>query len=193
VFVLARHGDSVLNVERRINGDPSLDVPLTERGREEARRLGLQIANVPISLCVVTRFPRTRATAEEALAGRDVPIEVEPLLDDIDVGELEGWSIDDYRGWKAKHTRADRFPGGESLDEAALRYVRGFRRLLERDEEGVLVACHEIPIRYALNAAAAAPDLDGPGHEIANAAPYLFERGALERAAAGIEALTPGK
>jgi ribonuclease H / adenosylcobalamin/alpha-ribazole phosphatase len=194
VYVLARHGHSVLNVERRINGDPTLDVPLTEQGREEARLLGLQLANVPLELCVVTRFPRARGTAEEALAGREVPFQVEPLLDDIDIGELEGSTIDDYRAWKREHARSDPFPGGESLDDAALRYARGLRRLLERDASSVvLVVCHEIPIRYALNAAAGSGDLDGPVHEIPNATPFLFDRAALEGAAAGIEALTPGK
>jgi probable phosphoglycerate mutase len=193
VFVLARHGHTVLNVERRINGDPSVDVPLTEQGREDGRLLGLQLANLPLELCVVTRFPRTQQTAEAALAGRDVPFEVEPLLDDIDVGDLEGESIDDYRAWKAQHARADAFPGGESLDDVARRYVQGFRRLLERHtgSGSVLVVCHEIPIRYALNGAAGSTDLDGPVHEIPNATPFVFDRGALERAAAGVEALAP--
>jgi alpha-ribazole phosphatase len=193
VFALARHGHSVLNVERRINGDPAVDVPLTEQGREDGRLLGLELANVPLELCVVTRFPRTRATAEAALAGREVPLEVEPLLDDIDVGELEGETIEDYRAWKAGHTRADPFPGGESLDDAARRYVKGFRQLLARHRGfgWVLVVCHEIPIRYALNAAAGSRELDGPVHEIPNATPFVFDREALERAAAGIEALTP--
>jgi broad specificity phosphatase PhoE len=193
VYVLARHGHSVLNVERRINGDPTRDVPLTEQGHEDARLLGLQIANVPLELCVVTRFARTRATAEAALAGRDVPIEVEPLFDDIDVGELEGVSIEEYRAWKAEHTRANPFPGGESLDAVAARYVRAYRGLLARDARAVLVVCHEIPIRYALNGAAGSSDLDGPVHEIPNATPFLFDRAALERAAAGVAALTPTK
>jgi broad specificity phosphatase PhoE len=193
VYVLARHGHSVLNVEHRINGDPTRDVPLTEQGREEARLLGLQLANLPLDLCVVTRFPRVRATAEEALAGRDVPVEVEPLLDDVDIGELEGWTIEEYRAWKSQHARSDPFPGGESLDAAAARYARGFRKLLERDAAAVLVVCHEIPIRYALNAAAGSGDLDGPVHGVPNATPFLFDRAALERAAAGVEALTPNK
>jgi len=30
--VFARHAESILNLERRINGDPSLEVPLTEEG-----------------------------------------------------------------------------------------------------------------------------------------------------------------
>ena len=118
-----------------------------------------------------------------------VPTEEEPLLDDVDVGDLEGRTIDEYRAWKAEHTRADRFPGGESLDETARRYARAFRRLAERDEAHILVVCHEIPVRYALNAAAGSDDLDGPAHAIPNATPYLFDEDALVRAAARIEEL----
>ena len=60
LFVLARHGESTLNYEQRINGDPSVHVPLTEKGRDEARLLGQQIAYVPLDLCVHSRFARTR-------------------------------------------------------------------------------------------------------------------------------------
>ena len=189
LFVIARHAESTLNIERRINGDPSVEVPLTDDGREEARHLGIQVANVPLDLCVHTRFGRTLDTATIALAGRDVPMVAEPLLDDIDVGELEGRSIGDYRAWKRVHSRSDPFPGGESLDDAARRYVRGFRALLARPEECVLVVCHEIPLRYALNAAGSSDDLDGPVHQLRNATPYLFDEPALERAADHIEAL----
>ena len=185
--MLARHGESTLNVERRVNGDPSLDVPLTAAGEQEAHLLGHQLENMPLDLCVHSRFPRARATAALALEGREVTTVEEPLLDDLDVGLLEGETIDDYRAWKAAHTRRDRFPGGESLDEAAARYARAFRALLAREERAVLVVCHEIPIRYALNAAHGSADLDGPEHGIPNAVPFLFAEAALERAAAGIE------
>jgi probable phosphoglycerate mutase len=183
LFVLTRHAHSTLNVEGRINGDPSVPVPLTEQGRKEAHRLGSQLAQLPLELCVHTRFARTRETADEILRGRDVPSVVEPLLDDIDVGELEGATIADYRAWKREHTRADPFPGGESLDDAARRYVRAFTRLLARTEQTILVVCHEVPIRYALNSAGGSNDPDGPEHAIPNATPYLFDGESLARAA----------
>jgi probable phosphoglycerate mutase len=191
LYVIARHAHSELNEVRRVNGDPSVSVALTPKGEAEARLLGVQLAHVPIELCVHTRFDRTRKTAELAVAERDIPFVEEPLFDDIDVGDLEGETIDDYRAWKREHTRADAFPGGESLDDAARRYVEGYRRLLERPERSVLVVCHEIPLRYALNAAAASGQLDGPVHDIGNAAPFLFDDRALERAAERILELTP--
>jgi broad specificity phosphatase PhoE len=189
LFVVARHAESVLNIERRVNGDPSRPADLTERGREEARQLGTQIANLPLDLCVHTRFPRTRQTAEIALAGREVPLAVEPLLDDVDVGDFDGAPLDEYRAWKHSHRRDVPFPGGESLDDAARRYAAGFRRLLERPEITTLVVCHEIPLRYALNGASGSDSLDGPAHELVNAVPYLFDEVGLERAVAGIERL----
>jgi broad specificity phosphatase PhoE len=189
LFVLSRHGESTLNLEHRINGDPAVPAALSELGREQARRLGVQVAHLPLDLCVTTRFPRTHETARIALEGRDVPFVQEPLLDDVRIGELEGRTIDEYRAWKRDHHRSDPFPGGESLDDAAARYARGFRALLALDAETVLVVCHEIPIRYALNAAAGSDDVDGPEHDVANATPYLFEAAALERAAARLEQL----
>lgn len=189
LFVIARHAESVLNIERRVNGDPTHPVDLTERGREEARQLGTQIANFPFDLCVHTRFSRTRETADIALAGRDVPLVVEPLLDDIDVGEFEGAPLEEYRAWKHGHSRDVPFPGGESLDDAARRYAAGFRHVLARTESAVLVVCHEIPLRYALNGAIGSDSLDGPAHELVNAVPYLFDGAGLERAVAGIERL----
>jgi broad specificity phosphatase PhoE len=189
LILISRHGESTLNVEERVNGDPSVPVDLTDVGKEEARKLGEQIANVPIELCLLTRFDRTRQTAEIALAGRNIPFEVEPLLDDINIGDLEGQTITEYREWKKEHTRSDPFPGGESLENAGHRYAGAYRKLLERDVPVVLIVTHEIPIRYALNAASGSEDLDGPMHQIRNATPYVFDDSALARAAERIDEL----
>jgi broad specificity phosphatase PhoE len=166
-----------------------VSVALTAQGEAEATALSVQVAGIELDLCLHTRFGRTERTAEIALAGRDVPIEVEPLFDDIDVGELEGDSIEAYRAWKRGHRRGDAFPGGESLDAAALRYADAYELLLERREQRILVVCHEIPVRYAVNAAAGSDELDGPAHEIRNCVPHLFDEDGLARAAARIRAL----
>jgi broad specificity phosphatase PhoE len=190
IVFLARHGESVLNVEGRVNGDPDVPSPLSERGRDEARLLGAEIANVEIDLCVHSRFERARETARIALDGREVPFAVEPLLDDIKIGELEGQSLADYRVVKRQIGRKQPFPGGESLDDAAERYAVAFERLTGAGAERVLVVCHEIPVRYALNSAAGADALDGPPfHDIRNAVPYLFDGDTLGRAAARIREL----
>ena len=190
IVFLARHAESTLNLERRVNGDPSVAVPLTDKGRDEARLLGAQLANVELDLCVHTRFPRTKETAELAVAGRGVPVQVEPRLDDINIGDLDGSPIEQYREVKREVGRKRPFPGGESLDDAARRYAAAYRDLLERNVRRVLVVCHEIPVRYALNAAAGSDALDGPPfHDLPNAIPFAFDGAALARAAERIEQL----
>jgi broad specificity phosphatase PhoE len=189
LFVLSRHAESVLNHQHRINGDPSVPAPLTEHGREEAALLGLQVRSLPLDVCLHTRFGRTIETAQIAMNGRDVPIVEEALFDDVNIGDLEGRTIDEYRAWKREHVRTDRFPGGESLVETAIRYAEAYRRLLAAPYRCALVVCHEIPIRYALNVVGESGDLDGPVHTIPNATPFLFDDAAIEKAAAGIEHL----
>ncbi len=183
LFVLTRHAESTYNVECRINGDPSVRVPLTAHGREEARQLGTQLSELPIELCIHTRFPRTRETAEEVLRGRDASFFEEPLLAASDVGVLEGQTAAAGRVWKHEHRRSDPFPGGESLDDAARRYALALEGLLARPERTIFVVCHEIAIRYALNAAAGSDGLDQPAHAIPNATPYLFDSESLASAA----------
>ncbi len=191
LVVISRHAESTLNAQRRVNGDPSRPVGLTDLGRFEAMELGVQIASIPIDVCVHTQFPRTRETAELALAGREVPFVTEPLLDDIKIGDLDGEPLEKYREWKHGHPRNVPFPGGESLDDAALRFATGYEAVLALDAEIVLVVTHEIPLRYVLNGAAGSNELDGPVHELRNAMPYLFSEQRLATAVARIRELTP--
>jgi broad specificity phosphatase PhoE len=182
LLLLARHGQSQFNVTGTVNGDPARDLGLSELGVTEGGKLAQQIAAVAIDLCIVSEFPRAQQTASLALEGRSVPQVVDGGLNDIRIGELEGQTLDDYRSWKHGRSRSDRFPGGESLDEAALRYADAYERILVRREETVFAVCHEIPVRYAVNAAAGSPELDGPLHDVANATPYVFDAAGLRRA-----------
>lgn len=191
LLLLARHGQSLFNVDGVINGDPARDRGLSPRGVEESTSLAGQIAPIAVGLCVTSQFPRAQETARIALGARAgaVPHEIDPELNDIRIGDLEGRSLGDYRSWKRAHTRDDPFPGGESLNDAALRYAGAFDRLLARPESVVLCVCHEIPVRYAVNAAGGSDDLDRPLHDVANATAYLFDPDGLARATARIREL----
>jgi probable phosphoglycerate mutase len=186
LLLLARHGQSQLNVRRIVNGDPAHDPGLSELGIAQASGLAFQLASIAVDLCVTSRFPRAQETARLALGDRRVPHVVDEDLDDVRIGELDGKTVDDYRAWKRGHTRADRFPGGESLGEAATRYAAAFERLLDRPERTIFCVCHEIPVRYAVNAAGGSSQLDGPLHDVPNAEPYLFDAAGLRRAVDGI-------
>ena len=152
--ILVRHGESELSAKRAVSGDPRVVVPLTVDGEEQARRLADELRGDRIDLCVLTEFERTRRTAEFALHGRRVPMEIWPELNDPRAGGFEGGPLDAYREWAWAHTSRDEAPGGgESRLAVVTRYVAGFRRLLERRESTVLAVLHSLPIAYVLAAA----------------------------------------
>lgn len=182
LFILARHGQSLLNVGGVVNGDPLLDPGLSPDGITEARGLGAQLSGVSIDLVIVSPFPRALATAETALERREFALIVDNDLGDIRVGELEGSPVAEYRAAAAHGDRDVPFPGGESLNEAARRYMQAFGRLLARRETVILVVSHETAIRYAVNAANNSDRLDAPLHGVANATPYVFDEAGMQRA-----------
>jgi broad specificity phosphatase PhoE len=189
LFIFARHAESSANAAGVVNSDPSHEFGLTPRGKRQAEALGEQLAHIRIDQAVCTRFARTRQTIELALRGNDTPLRVEPDLDEIRAGAFDGAPIDAYWAWKERHRRSDRFPGGESPDDAARRYASALRRLLARQELVTVIVCHESALRYVIDAAA---DRSSIGHsqvEIANAAPFLFDEPALRRAVVCLKAL----
>ena len=192
VLLLARHGQSLFNVDGVVNGDPARDRGLSDQGREEAATLQGQVAATHIDLCITSEFPRALETARIALGSRadGTPTLVDGDLNDIRLGDLEGQTLQDYRAWKHAHQRSDPFPNGESLDDAAHRYANAYERLLRRAEDTILCICHEIPVRYAVNAAADSDELDAPHHDIQNATPYVFDAEGLARAVERIRALS---
>jgi broad specificity phosphatase PhoE len=189
LFIFTRHAESALNAAGRLGSDPSQPIGLTPLGKEQARELGHQLANLCIDLAVTTRFARTKETAELALKGRHVPRLVEPDLDEIRAGLFDGQPISVYWAWKDEHGSAEPFPHGESLDDAARRYAGALRRLLGRSEAVTLIVGHELAIRYVIEAAAGVGELGRSEMRIDNARPYVFEETALRRAAARLEAL----
>lgn len=184
--ILARHGESEFSVLGVMNGDPGLAGPLTEEGVEQARMLGEALRETPIDLCVITAFERTWQTADVALEGRDIPRLVVPELNDIHVGEFEGGLLERYRAWARDRSPVELPAGGESRAGVAERFARGFRRVLERPEETVLVVAHGLPIRYVLLA------LEGTEprpvvESVDYATPYRLSRADLEHAVERLE------
>jgi broad specificity phosphatase PhoE len=149
--LLARHGESEFSARGALNGDVTVEGGLTPAGREQARRLGSELRDVQIDLCVTTAFQRVRETADEALGGRDVPRVVVPELNDPLYGRFEGAQIDEYRAWAARVGSSEApGPGGEARRAIVERYARGFRLVLARPEETILVVAHSLPISYLL-------------------------------------------
>ena len=125
--ILARHAESEFSVRAAVSSDPAVEVGLTPAGVEQARGLG------------------------RSLEGRDVEILVVPELNDPRAGRFDGGPLDEFRAWSWAHGSADEPPGGgESRLALASRLARGYRRVLERPEETVLVVGHALPMAYVL-------------------------------------------
>jgi 2,3-bisphosphoglycerate-dependent phosphoglycerate mutase len=173
-FVLLRHGETVYNVERRVNGDPSVPVELTERGRAQALALCPTIGAVAWGSCWRTRFPRTRDTLALVLPnGRPEP-QIIAELDDINVGDLEGKTIEEWRAWRRGRGLDEAPPGGESRLDVLRRYARGFERLVRDATLPAVIVCHDQAIRYLENVLIDADPLFGPVQEIPNATPFVY-------------------
>ena len=160
-----------------------MDVPLTEKGRARPSCSAGSYGTCRSTPALSPVSDGREETAELALAGLEVSIVVEQLFDDVDVGDLDGASLDEYRAWKRAHERADPFPNGESLDAAASATAGRSSGCSRGLSSTMLVVAHEIPVRYALNAAEGSADLDAPNRRIANATPYLFGERRLSVAA----------
>jgi len=188
-LILARHGESTYSERGLVNGDAAVGVGLTAAGEEQARGLGGALAGEPIGLCVVSRLPRTRATAELALAQRDVPIEALPAFDDPRAGRFEGQALDDYRSWAWSADSAEDAPGGgESRRAIVARYAAGYRSLLGRAESVVLAVLHALPIAYVLEALDGSPPAPRMTRPIPYAQPFSLAADELRRALDVIDA-----
>lgn len=186
--IFVRHGESEYSVELRLNGDAAVDVGLTARGREEARRLADKLAGTELDLCITSELRRTVETADLALAGRAVPRVVLRELNDPRYGAFEGATLEEYRAW-ADSAPSDARPSddGESRLDIVARYARAVRVLLAREELVTLVVAHSLPIAYLL----ATKDGDLPRPRVplvAHAAIHRFTAAELERAADALEA-----
>jgi len=186
-LILARHAESVLSARGVISGDPAACGGLTPAGRGQAAALGERLRGERIDLAATSSFRRAQETADRALDGRAVPRLVVPELDDIRVGSFEGSPLQAYRDWAWTHGPLEPGPGGgESRAEAAGRFARGFRVLLERDEASILHVGHSLPLRYLLNAAAG-DDPRARSELVDHAAAEILDAQVVETAVARLE------
>jgi len=141
-FYFVRHGESVANATRRFAGRS--DSPLTARGREQAEAVARALADMHFDRIVATPLHRSLDTARIIAKRLGLPVEIEPDLIEIDVGDKTGavwdeiaalpeWRDDGFVAW----------PNGETLDAVLERSLRALRRLARATPGGtVLVVGH---------------------------------------------------
>jgi len=136
VFLL-RHGATAWSESGQHTG--RTDLPLTDEGRRQAERLAARLARETFALVLVSPLARARETARICAYGQVA--EVEPDLLEWDYGDYDGRTAADIRrerpGWTPW---TGGFPGGETLEEVAVRADRVLARVQEVEGDVALFA-----------------------------------------------------
>lgn len=154
--LLVRHGATTLSAEDRFAG--ATEVPLSDEGRAQARRLGERLAEACIAAVYASPMQRTRETAALATGGQR-SIEIREGLREIDHGrweqmtrkEVEVTYPQEYAAWEADpYTFAPM--GGESGLAVTARALPTLREIVvSHAGECVLVVSHKATIRLIVS------------------------------------------
>jgi len=126
IVYLARHGETAWTLTGQHTG--LTDLPLTERGEQNARRLGERLKELTIAKVFTSPLQRARHTCE--LAGFLSVAEMDP--------DLVEWNYGQYEGRRGQDIRAERpdwnlfwdgCPGGESPAQVSARADRVVSRV----------------------------------------------------------------
>jgi alpha-ribazole phosphatase len=119
-LILVRHGEPDEWARGKCYG--KLDVSLSARGSEQARRAALWLARWPLAAVYTSPRRRAKESAEVIAAMHALDVRVEEGFCEIDFGEFEGLAYDEvaarypqeYQAWMERPTEVT-FPGGESF------------------------------------------------------------------------------
>jgi broad specificity phosphatase PhoE len=145
---LLRHGESEYNVKDLINTNPKIDVSLTKKGVKQAEKAAKKLKKIKFDVILVSEFLRAKQTAEIVNRSLNVRFEVEPMLNEINLG-YEGRPDKDFlkaAGNNLLHFRGD---GTESWQELKKRVGEFLTEIKKKDFENVLVVSHQWTIRVA--------------------------------------------
>jgi len=154
---LVRHGATVLTAEDRFAG--ATNVPLSDEGRDQARRLGLRLAKEPLTAVYASPLDRTRETARLAAASHGLDIQIRDGLKEISHGRWEGLTrgeVDDLFPEEAAAWEEDPYTfapvGGESGLAVTARALPALIDIVRAHPGGrVLVVSHKATIRLLLS------------------------------------------
>jgi len=153
---LVRHGATVLSAEDRYAG--SVDAPLSDEGRAQARALGARLLGEPLAAAYASPLSRTQETARLVVAGRGLDVVAVPELRETDHGHWEGRTREDIHDrFPDEYARWERDPftfapsGGETGLQVLARALPAFLALVARHQDSaVLVVSHKATIRLVI-------------------------------------------
>jgi broad specificity phosphatase PhoE len=126
MLYLARHGETAWSLNGQHTG--LTDLPLTERGERNARRLGERLAGLTFAKVFTSPLQRAARTCE--LAGFGAQAEVDRDLVEWDYGKYEGLRTAEIQAKRPEwQLFRDGCPGGESPEQVGARADRVVSRV----------------------------------------------------------------
>ncbi len=160
ILVLIRHGQSQWNLENRFTG--WVDVPLSPKGIEEAKRAGERIKKEAIHFdqAYTSALQRAQVTLSlilEVLGQTSLPVIKDQALNERHYGDLQGLNKAEtakkfgdaqVKTWRRSYDVAP--PNGESLKDTAARTIPYFESKILNDlkqGKNVIVSAHGNSLR----------------------------------------------
>ena len=156
LLYLIRHGETRSNREGIFRG--RLQVPLSLRGKEQARAVGTALKESGILAVVASPLDRAMSTARIAFPGHE--IQVEPRLNNLDLGAWSGRrKVDiqrehpgDWERW-ISDPHGITFPGGEALADVHRRAQHFLETFRAGGDSPMTAVTHRSVIKCLLAAA----------------------------------------
>jgi broad specificity phosphatase PhoE len=147
-ILLARHGETDWNVERRVQGHT--DRPLNETGLGQARLLADELQDEPLEAIYSSDLVRAHETARVVAARKGLDVTVLPDLREKHFGTWEGLT-DEEIGRRFPEARLGHWGDAESHEAMSRRVLEALRRIAVAHPDGqVLVVAHGGPLRAVL-------------------------------------------
>jgi probable phosphoglycerate mutase len=147
-ILLARHGETDWNRDRRVQGHT--DRPLTEAGRGQARALAEELDGEPLDAVYSSDLVRAHETARIVAERRGLGVTVLPELREKHFGTWEGLTDVEVLE-RFPHAQRGAWGDGETSDQVRERVVGALRRIAETHAgRRVLVVAHGGPLRAVL-------------------------------------------
>ncbi len=205
-LVFVRHGESVLNVVNRQSRVfcGQTETPLTERGREQARNVGRQLAarkEFTFTTAISSALERASQTLELLLAELPYPVQRmpdSPGLNERSLGSFDGCQAAEVYAAHPQYRDNPEFnqfdnhfiqkaPGGENLREVTERAWPIIEELDRSYAGDILIVSHYTSIRCVLGRALALPEETVRSIRVPNAVPIVLQRGSRYRLVEGVE------
>ena len=150
---LVRHGETESNRLNLVLGRD--DVPLNQRGKWQAERVGRALAREPLTAVYSSPLRRTLDTARALAAPHDLTVQIEQGLIEMDVGEADGLTLaevgsrfpDLLKKWSSEEGPNEPMPGGDSLVDVQERAWPAVQDIAARHaDEAVAAVAHNFVI-----------------------------------------------